>query len=115
MENAMSIAENKAAVRHVYDVISTGNLESFIQCLRADIVDHSLPAGLPPGIAGTRLLMAGFLGAFPDLKVTVEDMIAEGETVVARFTSQGTHQGAFQGIRATGKRIALTGIEIFRV
>lgn len=111
----MSAEENKATVRRVYDIISSGNLDAFIQSLSPDYTDHSLPPGLPPGLTGTRLLMAGFLGAFPDLKVTVDDVIAEGDTVVARITSHGTHQGDFQGIPATGRPITITGIEIFHL
>jgi predicted ester cyclase len=56
-----------------------------------------------------------FLTAFPDLHFTVEDMIAEGDKVVARITMSGTQQGAFMGIPPTGKHVAFTAIDINRI
>ena len=55
------------------------------------------------------------LSAFPDYHSTVEDQIAEGDEVVTRFSSQGTHQGEFLGIAPTGNRVRVTGIDIARV
>jgi steroid delta-isomerase-like uncharacterized protein len=52
--------------------------------------------------------------AFPDLRMTVEDIIAEGETVVARWSCRGTHKGDLNGIAPTGKHVNLTGISIAR-
>jgi predicted ester cyclase len=56
-----------------------------------------------------------YLAAFPDSYLTVEDMIAEGDKVVARLTSGGTHQGAYMGIPPTGKHVKVTLIDIFRI
>jgi len=53
--------------------------------------------------------------SFPDLHFTIEDMIAEGEKVVYRYSVRGTHQKDFMGIHATGKQISFTGIHICRV
>lgn len=53
--------------------------------------------------------------AFPDIKYTVEDMIEEGDKVVARWTTQGTHKGTFMGIPPTGKQVTFSGIEIIRI
>ncbi len=52
--------------------------------------------------------------AFPDLQITIEDQIAEGDKVVTRWSSRGTHQGEFRGIAPTGNEVRLTGIGIFR-
>ena len=111
----MSTDDNKAAVRQVYEAISGHNLDGYIQGLAANYVDHSLPPGLPPGIESSRMLMAGVFAAFPDLVITIEDMIAEGNSVAGRVTLRGTHQGDFQGIPPTGKQVAFTSIEVFRV
>jgi len=54
-------------------------------------------------------------GAFPDWQVTVEDMIAEGDKVVARYTAHGTQRGELLGIPATGKSVTTTAIDIFRI
>jgi predicted ester cyclase len=53
--------------------------------------------------------------AFPDIHETVEDIIAEGDTVVTRTTWRGTHQGALLGIAPTGKHVSVSGIDISRV
>jgi predicted ester cyclase len=54
-------------------------------------------------------------GAFPNLEVTVEDQVAEGDRVVTRWITRGTHKGEFQGIPPTGRQVAITGITIFLV
>jgi steroid delta-isomerase-like uncharacterized protein len=56
-----------------------------------------------------------YRSAFPDLVLTVEDQIAEGDRVVTRFTARGTHRGDLMGIPPTGKRVAVTGISIDRI
>lgn len=56
-----------------------------------------------------------FLAGFPDLRVVIEDEIAEGDRVVTRGQMQGTHQGDFLGIPATGKRIDIAYIDIWRL
>jgi steroid delta-isomerase-like uncharacterized protein len=76
--------------------------------------DPAVP-GLPPGPAGLKPIIAGFRAAFPDLQVTVEDQIAEGDKVVTRYTMRGTHQGAFMGLPPTGKHVTVSGIQIERV
>ena len=53
--------------------------------------------------------------AFPDLRFTIDDQIAEGDKVCVRYRVQATHTEPFQGIPATGKRIAYSGILIYRV
>jgi steroid delta-isomerase-like uncharacterized protein len=59
--------------------------------------------------------MRSLRAAFPDGRVTIEDMIAEGDKVVTRYNSRGTHKGDFMGIPATGKKVAVTGIVISRI
>ena len=56
-----------------------------------------------------------FYTAFPDLHYAVEDLVAEGDKVVIRYTFRGTHQGAFMGVPATGKVVTFTGIYISRI
>jgi steroid delta-isomerase-like uncharacterized protein len=58
--------------------------------------------------------VAALRDAFPDVHITIEDQVAEGDRVVTRWTARGTHTGAFQGIPPTGKRGSMTGIDINR-
>jgi steroid delta-isomerase-like uncharacterized protein len=66
-------------------------------------------------LAGGKQLMTAFWTAFPDAHWTVEDLIAEGDKVVSRFTWRATHQGEFMGVPATGKVVTNTAIIISRV
>ena len=112
----MSTEDNKASVRKAYQAVNQQNLSSFIdEFIDPHQVDHSAPPGLPGGIEGARQFAGMFLTAFPDMHFTVEDMIAEGDKVVARITMSGTQQGAFMGIPPTGKHVAWTAIDINRV
>ncbi len=112
----MSTGDNKASVRKAYQAVNQQNLSSFIdEFIDPNQVDHSAPPGLPGGIEGARQFAGMFLTAFPDMHFTVEDMIAEGDKVVARITMSGTQQGAFMGIPPTGKHVTWTAIDINRV
>jgi steroid delta-isomerase-like uncharacterized protein len=87
----------------------------------ADVLLHpefSLHTPLPtpgPGIEAMNNVITTCRGAFHDLHVTVDDIMAEGDKVTARFTARGVHKGEFMGLPSTGKGITMTGIEIFRV
>ena len=108
--------ENKALITRAYDeVFNAGNTDALGEILSADIVDHSAMPGSPPGLEGAKQTIGMFLTAFPDLKITVEDMIAEGDKVAVRMTMSGTHKGDFMGIPATGKRISVNGMDFHRI
>ena len=115
----MSTEENKALARRLYDAfnqaIRTGDFAALSMVLSADTVDHNPNPGQAPGLEGVKQVFGGFRAAFPDLTLTVEDMIAEGDKVVSRLTIRATHRGDFQGIPATGKQVTQTGIDILRI
>ena len=112
----MSTEENKALIRRFYEkVFNEKKPEALDEFYAPDHVDHTLPPGLPTSPEGTRQAIAMTLTALPDMHITIEDMIAEGDRVVTRFTTRGTQQGAFGSIPPTGKRVAVTTIEITRV
>ena len=79
--------------------------------------DFALLVPLPcsPGVQGMNEVISACRAAFEHLNVTVDDMVAEGDRVAARFTARGIHKGVFMGLPATGKSITMTGIEIFRI
>ncbi len=112
----MSTEDNKAAVRKAYETANQGNPSLFVDTfIDPNQIDHNAPPGMPGGIEGARQVVAMFWTAFPDLHVTVEDMIAEGDKVVARVTFSGTQQGAFMGIPPTGKHATWKVIDINRI
>ena len=68
---------------------------------------------VPPGPEGQRQLFEATIAGFPDLHIALDDLIEEGNRVVARWTMTGTHQGEFNGISATGKQVEVMGISIW--
>jgi steroid delta-isomerase-like uncharacterized protein len=111
----MSVEENKVCMRRLYEeVFNQKNLAAIDDYFAPTVIDHSLPPGAPGGIEGVRQTIAMFLSAFPDLHLTVEDLIAERDKVVARWTLRGTHQGASLGMPPTGKQFTMPGISVVR-
>jgi len=80
-----------------------------------DFVNHSAPPGVPPTREGLVQLTAAFRQAFPDGRMALEDMLAEGDKVVTRKTFRGTHQGDLMGLPPTGRRVEIGLIDIVRV
>ena len=111
----MPLEENKALVRRWFEVITQGELDRVGEFIASDMADHSAPPGVPPGPEGVRQILTMYRTAFPDLHITIEDLIAEGDKVVARLTSQATHRGEFMGIAPTGKPVTITAIDILRI
>jgi predicted ester cyclase len=112
----MSSEENKALYRRfLEEVFGKKNPGVIDQFIAPNCVDHAAPPGFPKGVEGAKQMLGMYLAAFPDVNVSIEDMIAEGDRVVARYAAQGTHQGSFMGIAATGKRVTFAGIDIVRV
>ena len=112
----MSTEANKTSVRRFYDeVFNKKNRAAIDEFIDPNQVDHAAPPGTPGGLAGAKQTIGMYLTAFPDLHFTVEDMIAEGDKVVARLTTRGTQQGAFMGIPPTGKQVTVPAIDINRI
>lgn len=110
----MTTDDNKALVQQFFEqVVNQRNIAALDQFVSpSGAVNHTVPAGMPQ--QGNQLL-GQYLGAFPDAQVTVEDLMADGDKVVARVSVRGTHRGALRGIAPTGKPITLMGIHIFRI
>ena len=107
--------QNKALLRRFYDeVFHKKNVKAVDEFLAPNAVDHSLPPGTPQGREGVKQLLSMYMTAFPDMEMKAEDMIAEGDRLVSRWTATGTHKGPLMGIAPTGKRITISGIEIVR-
>ena len=112
----MSLEGNKTLVeRYVEEVLNGRNLDLVDDLFAASFVDHDSSMPEARGPAGIKRLAAMAHASFPDLHFTIEDMIAEADKVVYRYTVRGTHQKEFMSIPATGKQISFTGIHIYRV
>jgi steroid delta-isomerase-like uncharacterized protein len=110
--------ENKAVVRQFFaEVINGGNLDRADELVTDDYVEHQHLPGAEgrQGIAVAKAFLSMMRGAFPDFHFDIEDLVAEGDKVVARLTVSGTHRGEMMGLAPTGKRIQTSGIEVFRV
>jgi steroid delta-isomerase-like uncharacterized protein len=98
--------------RLVKEAQEGGNLDVIDELMAEDFVDHTPLPGLPPTRDGVRMLFAGLRVAFPDLRVTIHEQIADGEKVVTRKTFSGTHGGPFMGVPATGNPVSFDAIDI---
>ena len=112
----MSTSENKALVKRAYtEILMQGNFENFESLIHDDFVDHTQPPGWPTDREGLRQQVLYFRSAFPDIHVTFDDMICEGDTVMHRQTMRGTHLGEFFGIAPTGVKVTHRGCHLWRV
>jgi steroid delta-isomerase-like uncharacterized protein len=107
--------ENERLMRRFFEEVwNRGDYAIVDDLLAGDYVGHSPPDEIH-GPEGGKRFVAALRGAFPDIHFTIEDQIADGDRVVARWTARGTQTGAFQGLPPTGKQAVATGITIFRV
>lgn len=112
----MTVEENKKLIRnYIKEVINTGNvgeIEKFISPNYAEIHEwkrHTV------GIKGAKEHIIGVRQTYPDLKLTVDKQIAEGDWVATCITARGTHKGSWLGIKPTGKQVSFTGVNIEKV
>jgi steroid delta-isomerase-like uncharacterized protein len=106
--------KNKAIVLHHWEeFVSKGNLDLIDEIFAPDFVAHEANQDIR-GSEGVRQFILMLRAAFPDLQVTVEDTLAEGDKVVQRWSAHSSHQGALMGLPPSGKRISVAGITISR-
>ena len=105
--------DHAATARHMYELISAGDIDGFSEHLADDFVEHEVTPGLAPTKAGVKDFFRMQLAAFPDLHFAPEDVFASGEKAVARVRYTGTNTGAFMGMPATGKSVDVQLIDIF--
>ncbi len=111
--------KNKIIAGKVYEIIATGDLDRAEEIVDPDAPDNERPPGSgypqPKLIETFRQFAADAHAAFPDMRITVEDMLAEDDRVAARVVMRGTHQGELQGIAPTGKRVQVRAMDMFRI
>jgi len=112
----MSSDDNKAILRtYVETIFNQKQVDRAGELVAPDYVDHAALPGQAPGLEGAKQKWAMYLAGIPDLRVTIEEMVAEGDKVGVRRSYEGTHQGELLGIPPTGKQIRIGGISIFRL
>jgi predicted ester cyclase len=113
----MSADDNKLLVQRGFqELMNRGQLDVADELVSEDFLNHEAPPEAPRGPSGLRFIVTMLRTAFPDLQFEVADLIAEGDTVVARTILQGTHDGhfTFWDIPPTGRRFVQEQIHIFR-
>ena len=114
----MTAEENRALARRSWEVVTEGSLDTLEDALAEvyadDFILHEADEDIV-GIEGLTQFVSMMRSAFPDLRITIEDDVAEGDEVVTRWIGQGTHQGELMGIAPTGNRVTITGITIHRI
>src|SRR5215468_1895953 len=93
--------DNKALMRRLIERINTDNSAPIDELVASNYAYHNPSLPEVKDLAGVKQLNATVYGAFPDMRFTIEDMVAEGEKVVYRYSSRGTHKGDFIGIAPT--------------
>ena len=113
----MSAESNKALSRRVLEeAFNAGNIDVIDELVTTDFVNHD--AALPEAMIGpeaAKATISGYRTAFPDLRITIEEQIADDQGVATRWSAKGTQEGELMGMPATGKQATVTGITIDRI
>jgi predicted ester cyclase len=113
----VSTDENRALIQRLCEAFQTywhsgdeGLIDPFFA---PDFLNHT--PGMPPDLAGYKQVMSGFRAALPDLRITAEDLVAEGDKVGLRLDVRGTQTGTMMGIPPTGKAVAISELHLYRI
>jgi predicted ester cyclase len=110
--------DDNKAILHAYveTIFNQKQVDRADELVAADYVDHAALPGQAPGLEGAKKKWAMYLAGIPDLRVTIEEMVAEGDKVGVRRSYEGTHRGSCWVSRPpTGKQVRIGGISIFRL
>jgi steroid delta-isomerase-like uncharacterized protein len=111
----MSVQEHEDTIRRWIAAWNAQDLDGAGQLLSPDFVRHD--ANLPEvaGPAAQRDFLRGLFSAFPDIQVKVHQLITQDDTVAARLVVRGTHRAEFLGVPATGRKITIQSVDVFRL
>ena len=107
----MSLEENKAIVRRFIEAMNRQDPSIMNEIVAPDYVNHTKDYAVKGAMDASKMLFK----AFPDFHATIEDIIAEGDRVLARVKITGTHTGEYEGLAPTGKKITIRGVDIWRI
>jgi steroid delta-isomerase-like uncharacterized protein len=112
----MNIDQNKTLYhRFIQEVFNEGKLDALDQFLAPAYIVHDPPPGTTSGADAVKQIVSAFRTAFPDLSITIDELVAEGDKVCARATSRGTHNGPLFGLAPTGKSITMVGLTMVTI
>ncbi|MDH4130929.1 MAG: ester cyclase [Gemmatimonadota bacterium] len=112
----MSTEDNKRLVRRFYkEVVNTGDVENIAALVSDDCVETDGRVRVVSGIEGMARHVTAVREVYPDLQLTIERQIAEGDWVVTVVTARGTHRGSWLGMKPTGRHLVFTGVNVDRV
>jgi predicted ester cyclase len=106
---------NKALVRRIYDAFNSGGVDLLDEAVVTEFIDHDPMPSQTPGLVGLKQAVGLFRAAFPDGEMTVEEMLADNDKVIARITLRGTQTGEFFGQLPTGRVVVAEGIDVYRI
>jgi steroid delta-isomerase-like uncharacterized protein len=116
VKSPSTLEANKDVYRRmVEEVVNTGNLDLVDELFDPAYVDHSAPPGAPGGLEGVKAVFGMFRAGFPDVRFSVDDMVAQGDVVATLVHGEGTHNGTFMGIPPSGKHAKWRSVGFFRV
>ena len=108
--------QNKAIIHRLFDeLMAKGNMAVFDEIYDANLIYHGTGELENGDLEGLKQFVRGIANAFPDFKGTLDDLIAEGDKVVYRWTFSGTHKAEFNGVYATGRHVSVRAISVNRV
>jgi steroid delta-isomerase-like uncharacterized protein len=110
----MSKEDNIAAQEHLAQGINTGNIDDAVTSFAPNAIDHDPAPGQPAGREGFKAFFTELTSAFPDAHIEPVHIVADDENVAIAYTLTGTHEGDFNGVAATGKKIEVRGLQIGR-
>lgn len=108
----MSKEANQAALGKFAEAVQTGNFELFKEVVSSENIDHDPAAGQVQGPEGYRMFFTGLRTAFPDMRVALETVVADDESIAFAYTLTGTQTGPLMGFAPTGKKIKIRGMQI---
>jgi steroid delta-isomerase-like uncharacterized protein len=111
----MDSTAQKTVVRGLFDqVLNNGRMQMIDDCFADDFVEHNPAPGQGAGREGVKNRVRALRAAFPDVRFVLDEVIAENDVVAVRYRWEGTHSGDFLGIPATGRRVAVRGMDFYR-
>jgi len=108
--------DNKSVVRRFYEgIVNTGDVSTISEIISDEYTEVMDGKRYPVGVKGAASHVLGVRNTYPDLHITIEQQISEGEWVVSCITARGTHQGEWIGIAPTHRQVVFTGVNVDRV